>query len=74
MFTETEVLHLLDPADPDSLTTFTPGIWTARWSKLGVPLLDKIVVETHDQLQIVRRWYEPPNLPGWTAIDFRVLA
>lgn len=43
------------------------------WSSLGLPELDRIIIETHDRLEIVRPWYEPPNLKGWTAIDFRVL-
>ena len=67
----TQVLEIIAPADPDSLQEMNPGVWTAKWSPLGVPSLERFTINTHDRLEIVKNWYTP--FVGWTAIDFRIL-
>lgn len=67
-----DVRALLLPANPDTLQPIAPGVWTARWAR-RVTLLERIVVDTHDGIEVVQNWYTPARLKGWTAIDFRTL-
>lgn len=68
-----EVLEIIDPADPASLQSFTPGVWTAKWAP-PVPGGDLEILKRTPGIKIVKNEYEPENLPEWVAVQFIICA
>ncbi len=70
LLTGTEVLEMIEPADPDNLQFFNDR-WVAKWAP---PILggDIEALKHTPGITITRNEYEPEGLPGWAAIDFTV--
>jgi hypothetical protein len=63
------VLELIEPVDPDNLQRFG-DLWVAKWAPPVLEMEIEILKRT-PQVAFVRE-YEPENLPGWAAIEFKI--
>ena len=73
LLTASEVLRLIEPADPESLRVErSTGTWTAKWCP-PIPGADTEALRRTPGVTIVRDEYEAgEGLYGWIAVDFTI--
>jgi hypothetical protein len=74
ILTESEVLCLIDPADPDNVQHIGKGVYEALWSPATPAAMDIELLRRTERISIVAEPFNPPHLPEWTAIHFTVSA
>ncbi|HKZ86400.1 MAG TPA: hypothetical protein VJ793_22450 [Anaerolineae bacterium] len=71
--TVSDILHKIDPVDPESIVPLGDGLYVARWCP-PVPMMDLEVLRRTAGIEVVGEPFEPDGLPGWMAVRFRLRA
>jgi hypothetical protein len=72
ILTNSDVLELIEPADPDSLHLNANGSWEALWSPANPHAMDIEIIRRTPEITIVCESHFCERLPRWTAILFRI--
>jgi hypothetical protein len=72
ILTASDVLALIDPVDPDSVTHLGAGVYEAKWYDDAEGRTDLACLQAGSLINVIGDMYVPAGLPAWIAIKFSV--